>query len=69
MFRNKFAPPPPPEVQPTFVIVVAPAPQLDALDRGLATQGMGIDMVELHEPALVAAMSAVTDESAPADIA
>jgi len=47
---------------------MAPTPQLDAVDRGLATQRIGIDVVKLHEPPLVAAMSAASDERATAEV-
>jgi hypothetical protein len=48
---------------------VAPAPQLDAIDARRATQGMRIDMVELHEPTLVAAMATGPHEGATPQVA
>jgi len=69
LFRNKFTPPALPEIQPPFVVVVAPAAQLDVVDAGLSTQGVGIDVVEFDEAPLVASMAARSHERAPSEVA
>jgi hypothetical protein len=57
-----------PEIQPSFVVVVTPAPQLDLLDRRFAAERVRIHVVELHEPALVAPMAIGSDEGAASEI-
>jgi hypothetical protein len=65
LFQNKFARTSAlAEVQTALVVVVTPAPQLDLVDGRLAAQAVWIDVVELDEPALVAAMAAGPDEGA-----
>jgi hypothetical protein len=53
-----------PEVQPALVIVVTPTAQRDVLHRRLTAEGVRVDGMELHEPALVAAMATRADEGA-----
>jgi hypothetical protein len=48
---------------------VPPAPQLDSVDGGLASQRTRVDVVELHETAFVAPMPAYSDEGAPSEVA
>ena len=57
-----------PEVQPALVIVVTPAAQLDLLHRRLTAEGVGVHVMELHEPALIAPMAARADELATSDV-
>src|SRR5258708_28017132 len=57
-----------PEVQPALVIVVTPAAQFDLVHRRLAAEGVGVHVMELHEPALVAAMAARADETATPEV-
>src|SRR5713226_5258679 len=45
------------EVQPPFVVVVPPASQLHLVDTRLATKSGRVQVMELDEPALVAAMA------------
>jgi len=69
LFQNKFAGTSVlSEVEPPFVVVVAPAPQLDLVEGRLATQSVRIDVVELQEPALVAPMAAGSDEGATPEV-
>src|SRR6266852_9021192 len=56
------------EVQPSFVIVVTPASQLDLIDTRLAAESVRIQVMELDEPALVAAMAGRSDEGAAPEI-
>src|SRR5713101_5204955 len=56
------------EVQPPFVIVVTPASQLDLVDTRLAAKSVGVPVMELDEPALVAAMAGRCDEGAAPEI-
>jgi hypothetical protein len=57
-----------PEVQPAFVIVVTPTAQRDVVHRRLSTQRVRVDVMELHEPALVAAMACRPDEDATPEV-
>src|SRR6266446_7157763 len=52
------------EVQPSFVIVVRTASQLDLIDTRLAAERVGIQVMELDEPARVAAMAGRSNEGA-----
>src|SRR5207245_5704182 len=56
------------EVQTALVVVVTPASQLDPVDGRLAAEHVRIDVMELHEAALVAAMAAGPDEGASPEI-
>jgi hypothetical protein len=56
------------EVQPSFVIVVRPASQLDLIDTRLAAESVGVLVMELDEPALVAAVAGRSDEGAAPEI-
>src|SRR6266550_1084009 len=56
------------EVQSPLVIVVPPASQLDLVDTRLAAKSARVPMMELHEPALVAAMAGRCDEGAATNI-
>jgi hypothetical protein len=69
LFRNKCAPAPLPEPQPALVVVVTTAPQLHPLDRRLAAEALGVEMVKLHELPLAAAMAAGGDERAASAVA
>jgi len=44
------------------------APQLDLADGCLATQNVRIDVVELHETAIIAPMAVRSDEGATSEI-
>src|SRR6266852_584607 len=56
------------EVQPPLVIVVTPASQLDLVDIRLAAESVGVPVMELDEPTLVAAMAGRCDEGAAPEI-
>src|SRR6266513_763169 len=56
------------EVQPPLVIVVPPASQLDLVDTRLAAKSVRVPVMELHEPALVAAMAGRCDEGAAPEV-
>jgi len=47
---------------------VTPAAQLDLLHRRLTAEGVGVHVMELHEPALVAAMAARADVGATSEV-
>jgi len=57
-----------PEVKPALIVVVTPAAQLDLLHRRLTAEGVGVHVMELHEPALVAAMAAWADVGATSEV-
>jgi hypothetical protein len=57
-----------PEVKPALVVVVTPAAQLDLLHRRLTAEGVGVHVMEIHEPALVAAMAAWADVGATSEV-
>jgi hypothetical protein len=52
------------EEQPALVIVVPTATQLDLIDGGLPTQRVRVDVMELDEPTVVAAVTFGADERA-----
>jgi hypothetical protein len=59
----------PVEIRPRLVPVVAPAPELDVLDGGLAADGVRTDVVELDECTLVAPAAVGPHERAAAEVA
>src|SRR6266851_8168137 len=56
------------EVHPPLVIVVTPASQLDLVDTRLAAESIRVQVMELDEPAPVAAMAGRCDEGATTEI-
>jgi hypothetical protein len=48
---------------------VTPAPELNVLDAGLAARRIGPDVMELHEPAFVAAPTVRPHERAAPEVA
>ena len=73
MFRNMLGssggravaiPPALPEPQPSVVVVVRAAPERDLVRGRFAAQGARNEVMELHEPAFVAAMTVGTDVGA-----
>jgi hypothetical protein len=71
LFRNKFtttATATVAEVEPALIVVVTAAAQLDPVDRGLATERIGIHVVELHEPPLAATVAGRSHERATPEV-
>jgi len=70
LFQNKFTASGSalPEVETALVIVVAPAPQLNAVHGRFAAKSIRIDVVEFHKPALIAPVSTEPDERAATEI-